>query len=511
MMLTIGQFAELAGVSSRTIRFYESLNLIPSSQRHENNYRYYDKSQVLIVKKIRSLQDLGFSLDEIRQVIQTTDAELKNQLFLQLKKTESEAQILEERQQKIKTLLSVSNKIEFGEFLTKKERGVYMDHIQSELQEGLKQQYKQIDKKVSDYLSRDRWMQEQPEVQDFLIAAQKCIEFAKKNNLALGPARGSASSSLTFFGLGLTKADPMNYDMIPERLATQTPFFHVDVEYERGQEFVNYCNELNHQLKFGEIQAFKMPLLDIINGVHKKIGSKINYNSIDSDSEIVLSHFRTAEIEKIFLFDYSENALVMKFENFLAEYRGLGKLKSYLKNFDQLNFRDIINISALWRPFRSEMIERTEKYLEAKKSSFSYGCLSSEIENWLKPNYGMIIYHEDLIRIISHATGWDFARSNSLRRLLATKKNQTWQNNLDWLEFNNLVPAAIVKLVIEESPWSFCMPHAISFSQFIKQTAVLKSLHPKEYYSEIESFEEKHGVTWDDIGIKIKGVSLHQS
>lgn len=62
----------------------------------------------------------------------------------------------------------------------------------------------------------------------------------------------------------------------------------------------------------------------------------------------------------------------------------------------------------------------------------------------------------------------------------------------------------------EESQWAFCLPHAISFAQFTKQSAILKTLHKNIYFAEIENFEQKHGITWDDIGIRLKGVSLHQ-
>ncbi|MGZ3745196.1 MAG: hypothetical protein ACXWRA_15485 [Pseudobdellovibrionaceae bacterium] len=52
--------------------------------------------------------------------------------------------------------------------------------------------------------------------------------------------------------------------------------------------------------------------------------------------------------------------------------------------------------------------------------------------------------------------------------------------------------------------------HAIAFAKFTKQTAVLKTLHKEAYFAEIQNFEQKHGFKWDDIGIRFKGVSLHQ-
>lgn len=80
----------------------------------------------------------------------------------------------------------------------------------------------------------------------------------------------------------------------------------------------------------------------------------------------------------------------------------------------------------------------------------------------------------------------------------------------NWIEFQKVAPKQVVGLVAEESKWSFCLPHAIAFAKFTKQTAVLKTLHKIAYFAEVENFEQKHGFKWDDIGIRIKGVSLHQ-
>lgn len=254
-----------------------------------------------------------------------------------------------------------------------------------------------------------------------------------------------------------------------------------------------------------------MPLIDIVQNTHKATGQKISYDSIDDNSDIVLNPFRRIDLEKIFQFDFSEDALVMNYERFKPEFLGLGKITEHFRGQQDFNFRDIINITAIWRPHCQEIIDRIELYRMAKLKSFSYGFLSDKIEAWLKPNYGVVIYHEDIIKIISEYTGWDFARSNSLRRLcINPSKVDSRNQHADWIEFQKTAPQQVVDLVAEESKWSFCLPHAISFAKFTKQTAVLKSLLKDAYFKEIERFEQKHGFRWDDIGIRIKGVSLHQ-
>jgi len=510
-MLSIGQFAEKAEVSARTVRYYESIGLLPKSSRTENNYRYYDPQWLERMMRIRDLQSLGFSLEDIKSILSVSNTELHERLKARLLEINQEVLNLTESRERILNLLSVSNKIESGELLTETERELYMENIREEIMQGLRSRYSEVTDSAMTYLQRDHWLNQHPKTGEFIEGVKKCFAFAKRKNLILGPLRGSSPASLSLFGLGISGVDPLKHNMIPERLATQAPFFHIDVEFERGQEFVDFCREINKTLSYGEIQAFKMPLIDIVQHTHKSLGKVIDYDSISDESDVVLNPFRQADIEKIFQFDFSEDSLVMNYERFQPEFMGLGKMTEYLQMQKIYNFRDIINMTALWRPHFREVIDRIHLYRDTKNNKFSYGFLSESIENWLKPNFGMIIYHEDLIKIISEYTGWDFARSNMLRRHCFVGKMRTEREQYsDWQEFKKIAPREVVDLVDEESKWAFCMPHAISFAKFTKQTAVLKSLHKETYFAEIEKFEQKHGFRWDDIGIRIKGVSLHQ-
>jgi len=67
--MQIGELADRAGVSHRTIHYYERIGLIVPVERHGTGYRYYDETSVKRLKKIASLKRLGLSLDEIGEVI----------------------------------------------------------------------------------------------------------------------------------------------------------------------------------------------------------------------------------------------------------------------------------------------------------------------------------------------------------------------------------------------------------------------------------------------------------
>lgn len=510
-MLSIGNFAKAAKVSSRTIRYYESIGLLPKSRRGENNYRYYEQKWLERMNRIRDLQSLGFSLDDIKMIIDFSDSELSTRLQEKLLELDQDFAHLEERRKRIQNLLSVANKIKTGEQITETERNLFMQNIRDEIIKGLHNRYQTTSNDLAlDYMKRDGWLNHNPQIGIFFDGIRKCIEFAKNKKLTLGTPRGSAAASISLFGLGLSDVDPIKYKMIPERLATLSPSFHIDVEYERGQEFVDFCREINSTLAFGEIQAFKMPLIDIVQNTHKTINQIINYDAISDDSDVALNPFKKRDFEKIFQFDFTADSLIMNFERFKPEYSGPQKVTEHFNGQKEFNFRDIMNVTALWRPHTQEIIDRIELYKKAKAKHFSYKFLNEKIKNWLAPNYGVVIYHEDIIKIISEYTGWDMARSNSLRRLCMNKNAAQRQQSSDWFEFQKFVPKEIADFVAEESKWTFCYPHAISFAKFTKQTAVLKTLHQEAYFTEIEKFEQKMGFRWDDIGIRIKGVSLHQ-
>jgi DNA-binding transcriptional MerR regulator len=65
----IGRLAELSGVKVPTIRFYEQNGLVPSPRRSEGGQRRYDESAVHRLHFIRHGRDLGFSVEEIRQLL----------------------------------------------------------------------------------------------------------------------------------------------------------------------------------------------------------------------------------------------------------------------------------------------------------------------------------------------------------------------------------------------------------------------------------------------------------
>jgi DNA-binding transcriptional MerR regulator len=66
--MLIGELAERAGTSTRTLRYYEQHGLV-RAQRDTNGYRRYDEAEVRVVHEIRALLAVGFGLDDIRPFV----------------------------------------------------------------------------------------------------------------------------------------------------------------------------------------------------------------------------------------------------------------------------------------------------------------------------------------------------------------------------------------------------------------------------------------------------------
>jgi DNA-binding transcriptional MerR regulator len=66
--MQIGELAERAGTSPRTLRYYEAHGLV-RAQRSPNGYRVYDEAELRVVREIRALLDVGFGLDDVRPFV----------------------------------------------------------------------------------------------------------------------------------------------------------------------------------------------------------------------------------------------------------------------------------------------------------------------------------------------------------------------------------------------------------------------------------------------------------
>ena len=94
MNYSTGQFAKLANVTERTIRYYDKIGLLKPSFVMENGYRRYTQSDLLKLQKILSLKHMGFSLEEIYPMV-SKEQNIKESFSMQIDLLDSQIKHLQ--------------------------------------------------------------------------------------------------------------------------------------------------------------------------------------------------------------------------------------------------------------------------------------------------------------------------------------------------------------------------------------------------------------------------------
>lgn len=98
MAYTVKKLAKLSGISIRTLRFYDAIGLLKPAFYGDNNYRYYQEEQILMLQQILFYRELGFSLHDIQRIISSDD-------FNKIDALISHKQILEQSLDRTKKLI----------------------------------------------------------------------------------------------------------------------------------------------------------------------------------------------------------------------------------------------------------------------------------------------------------------------------------------------------------------------------------------------------------------------
>jgi len=481
--LTISEFGKHTSLSIKALRIYEDKGILIPHTRSESRYRVYTTEQVSAAARIVQYKNLGFSLEQIKALLRET-SEQSLQELLEKRLSESRASSVQIKQQ-IESLESILTSLKQDKELSETERIKVMESIVEVSVNNLKRKgvvdesaFVQMREEVSLYSDNKKQVVE---------GLRKILEYAKKENILLGPGRGNSAGSLVLFGEGYSKLNPMSFGLLPE-LFSESKYIWLDVEYSRYQEIGQMCDELS--LKTGyEVIAFRSPLLDIFKRLDKQIG-KVEFSSFSDNDPIVLQAAQKGT-RGLFWLDWSPN--FHAHQNSSKEWQEKSQWKNAVleKFFSENSFTCPMDYMVQDCLMSLALCEEFFAYPKRSKNN----CPSYLPE--LKETKGLLIFREDWIKILSRTAGISITEAHQVLRVIG--KNQ---NASEASIFEKVTEPEIKKLLWATHKTVYSKAHAVSGWLQYKQTAILKSLWPNEYLAALDAWEKEHGLIWFEFGYK---------
>lgn len=161
-------------------------------------------------------------------------------------------------------------------------------------EDGLKKKYKEITPEIRKRADEELSIIKEQGFVEYFLVVWDYINYARENNIPVGPGRGSGAGSIVAYTSGITNVDPIKYDLLFERFIhrerVSMPDFDVDFDYDRRGEVIEYAKRKYHPENVAYIGTFgtmaaknairdvgrvlRLPLADV-NKICKEIPAKL--------------------------------------------------------------------------------------------------------------------------------------------------------------------------------------------------------------------------------------------
>lgn len=387
-------------------------------------------------------------------------------------------------------------------------KAVYSDRLEAELKVI-------IDKSFSSY---------------FLIVADY-VNWAKSNNIAVGPGRGSGPCSLVGYALGITSIDPIKYRLPFERFVNSeraaVPDFDLEFCENRRDEVTSYL-----QSKYGADRVAQLissesipipsrlvigdrPLAELVSlSSNKAMGiptanltvaqvantGLVQFNVINQKSVTEIQRVLQAlekvgvviDIDNISLDDSSAFQLLITGEKPNIPVLDSNGYKTTLVAVQPRNFEELCAVLAL-SYCRSQSY--LSLYVDRKQNSDSIPSAHPAFQSITAETHGCILYQEQIMQIAREIAGFTLAQGDLFRRALKANRTDvinTYQKKFieGARRFNLEHEEAIdlFELIRLQSPYVFNKSHAVSYALIAYQSAWLEVNYPDEFHIEKTRF-----------------------
>ena len=155
---------------------------------------------------------------------------------------------------------------------------------------GLEQRYPEITDEIQARLDHELGVISSMGYDGYFLITQDFINYAKSQNIPVGPGRGSAAGSLVAYCLGITDLDPIKYDLYFERFLNpervSMPDIDIDFCYERREEVIDYVKRKYGYNSVCQIITFgTMAARAVVRDVGRVL--KMSYGDVDKIAKLI--------------------------------------------------------------------------------------------------------------------------------------------------------------------------------------------------------------------------------
>ena len=213
-------------------------------------------------------------------------------------------------------------------------------------------------------------------------------------------------------------------------------------------------------------------LSSIIKSIESLLGRKININSIPLDDKKTYQEFSNANTSGVFQFESAG-------------------MKNFLSKLKPNCFYDLVAALALFRPGPMGNIDT---YI-LRKNGEKFDYIDKSLESILKPTYGIIIYQEQIMQILSKMANYSFANSDLIRRAISKKKlniieaeKSKFIDNSIKNGYSRNVAEEVYDLIVKFANYGFNKSHSVAYALVGYEMCFLKTHYSIYFYTSLLNY-----------------------
>ncbi len=252
-------------------------------------------------------------------------------------------------------------------------------------------------------------------------------------------------------------------------IITDKPIFNYTSVYNSVSEIDAATLEELGLVKFDILSLANLNHLHAIEKmIEHKYAHKHNYNSLDVCQSDVYK------------------AISNGYTNFVFQLESPGMMNTLCK-FKPQNFDELAVILALYRPGPMQFID---EYIKRKNGHANIDYIDSSLTEILKPTYGIIVYQEQIMKIVQVLAGYNLGQADMFRRAISKKDKNILATELDKFKAacidNNYSLKVVDKAserILAFANYGFNKSHAYSYAKIAYALMYYKVKYPDVYYS----------------------------